>query len=335
VGGGTAVFLRKSNKQKAMMAGPVTVAADTSTPTLEPENTPEPKATPDTQATVDAAIRLTRENEATKTAPPSPSPTKKATATVTPTINATAAFLESCTPDVALKNVYTYQNEQFDAAPVGATFPVNWVLENSSSCPWSGSLVWAYKEGETFGYEDDPVDVPALAPGEQITISVDFVAPSRAGQYESAWQLMDDDTGDVIGEPLAFSLGVYVPATPTSAATATATAVPTTEATATVEQPIDLIYVVNNCEYIGEEYRCQVQITPYGGGGGPYTVFVFDADQPAEYRGAFPVYHFAKARRCATYNHEVIAIDDATGTRISKQIYIDPNDYISGGCTLP
>lgn len=74
---------------------------------------------------------------------------------------------------------------------------------------------------------------------------------------------------------------------------------------------------------------------PYGGGGGPYTVWVFDADQPAEYRGTGPFTHFAKARRCATYNHEVRVQDDATGTSQSQQLYIDPNSSIPGGCTLP
>ncbi|MCZ7665808.1 MAG: NBR1-Ig-like domain-containing protein [Chloroflexi bacterium] len=192
-------------------------------------------------------------------------------------------------------NTYTYQNEQFNSAPWATRFPVNWVLENSGTCPWPAGLVWAYEEGETFGFDEDPILVEPLNPGEQTTLTVDFQAPARAARYDSVWQLVDSSTGEVVGGPLTFTLTTYVAATPTPAATNTPIASPTSAATATVEQPVDLIYVIQDCEYIGIEYRCQVQITPYGGGGGPYTLLVFDADQPAEYRGPFPAYHFAKS----------------------------------------
>jgi tRNA A-37 threonylcarbamoyl transferase component Bud32 len=317
--------------------GTEAVVVTTEEPTETPTDTPEPDDTPDTQATISAAILLTEESRPTEEAmeKATATPTKKPTATPSPTIDPTMAFLESCTFDVTLENTYTYQNENFDAAPTGKSFPVNWVLTNSGTCPWPDTLVWVYEDGEEFGYEEDPIPVGGLAPGEQTTITTDFTAPTRTGSYESSWQLIDSDSGEVLGSPIEFTLKTYVEATATPRPTNTPITPPTTEATATVEQPLDLIYVIQSCEYIGSEYRCRVQITPYGGGGGPYTVFVFDADQPAEYRDPFPIYHFAKARRCATYNQEVKAIDDATGTSISKQIYIDPDNYISGGCVEP
>ena len=333
--GGTAVVF---NSMSGNEEGNEVIAAVTEEPTVTPDNptdTPKPDNTPDTEGTIAAAIRLTEESRPTAETPVTA--TKKPTATATATIDPTLTFLESCVPGVALINTFTFQNEAFDAAPTGKQFPVNWVLENSGTCPWSDSLVWVFESGEEFGYQGDPIPVESLAAGEKVTLTVNFIAPTRAGSFNSTWQLMDSATDESIGSPLEFTLKTYIQATATPVPTNTPQASPTPETAATseVEQPVDLIYVINDCEYIGTEYRCQVQITPYGGGGGPYTVFVFDADQPAEYRGTFPIYHFAKARRCATYNQEVIAIDDATGSRISKQIYIDPNTYIPGGCVLP
>jgi hypothetical protein len=313
------------------------VVITTEEPTETSTNTPEPEDTPDTAATINAAILLTEESRPTKetTEEATATPTIKPTATLALTVDLTETFLEACVFDVTLENTYTYQNENFDAAPTGKTFPVNWVLTNSGTCPWPDSLVWAFDSGEEFGYADEPIPVEALAAGEQTTITTDFTAPTRTGSFDSTWQLIDSASGDAIGTPIEFTLKTYIDATATPVPTNTPIASPTSAATATIEQALDLIYVIQSCEYIGSEYRCRVQITPYGGGGGPYTVFVFDADQPAEYRGTFPIYHFAKSRRCATYNQEVKAIDDATGTSISKQIYIDPDIYISGGCTLP
>ncbi len=333
--GGTAVVLGLFNNDDQSGA----VADVTSEPTETPTQTPNPEDTPDTGATIAAAIALTEESkpteepdeEATETATATPTP--EPSDTPEPTTDPTMAFLESCTMDALLVNTYTYTNENFDAAPTGREFPVNWVLENSGTCPWPETLVWLFDSGEEFSFQGDPISVDALAPGEQTTISTRFRAPSRAGSYESTWKLVDSETDETIGTALEFTLKSYIDATDTPVPTNTPIAPPTPEATAVVEQPLDLIYVINSCEYIGSEYRCQVQITPYGGGGGPYTVFVFDDVQPAEYRGSFPIYHFAKSRRCATYNNEIVAIDDATATQISRQLYIDPNNYIPGGCT--
>ena len=334
--GGTAVIFGLFNGDKESTGA---VAAITEEPTNTATDTPEPEDTPDTAATIDAAILLTSESRPTEEGieeeTPTATPTRKPTATPAPTIDATLAFLETCVFDVTLENTYTYQNEAFDAAPIGKQFPVNWVLLNSGTCPWPDTLVWEFDSGEAFGYEKEAIPVGALAVGEQITLTTNFTAPTRRGSFDSTWQLIDSASGDTIGAPLEFTLKTYIETTPTPVPTNTPIASPTAEATETVDQPVDLIYVIQSCEYIGTEYRCQVQLTPYGGGGGPYTVFVFDSDQPAEYRGTFPTYHFAKSRRCATYNQEVKAIDDATGTSISKQIYIDPNNYIPGGCTLP
>ncbi len=323
--------LKKSGNQSATPTSVAVVlgdvATETSAPTEAATDAPEVEAT-----AVPATISPTEEPTAVST--PKPTPTKRATAV--PTINATAAFLAACTPDVELVNVFTYQNVRFKSAPVNATFPVNWVLQNTGDCPWSADLAWGYQSGDDFSFADSPIPLNAeIQPGETITLTATFVAPAAAGSYESVWSLVNPANDEPIGPELTFSLDAYVPATATPTPTDTPEATETAVASPTSEQPTTLIWVLQGCEYIGAEWRCQVQITPYGGGGGPYTVWIFDADQPAEYRGPGPFYHFAKARRCATYNQEVRVQDDATGTAQSQQIFIDPNLAIPGGCTLP
>jgi hypothetical protein len=121
------------------------VSAD---PTEDEE--PETGATVDIQATVAAEIAEALTAVATDT--PLPTPTVAASSTPTPDL--TATFVAACEAAVELVNVYTYQNENTQSAPVDSTFPVNWVLANNGDCPVAADVVWAYVEGETFEQEE-------------------------------------------------------------------------------------------------------------------------------------------------------------------------------------
>ncbi|MBP6470084.1 MAG: protein kinase [Chloroflexi bacterium] len=334
IGGGAFAFSQANRDDQPDTAALVDAATATPAPTQPPEATAVPAATEAATAVSAATTAPTAAATATPKATAAATATKKATAA--PTIDATAAFLANCTPDITLVNTFTYQNPRFNSAPVNASFPINWVVQNTGDCPWTTDLAWGFQSGDAFAYTGDPIPLNAeIAPGQTMTLTANFKAPAQAGSYESVWSLISLSDNKPIGPAVTFRVEVYVPATPTPAATATPIVTATAVASPTSEQATTLIYVVQSCEYIGTEWRCQVQITPYGGGGGPYTVWVFDADQPAEYRGTGPFTHFAKARRCATYNHEVRVQDDATGTSQSQQLYIDPNSSIPGGCTLP
>ena len=308
---------------------------NTPTPELTATATVIPKDTPDIVATSVAAIQLTEEARATSTSTATPTATATAVAspTATTTPDTTATALANCFLDVELVNAYTYNSRASSSAPVNATFPMKWVLQNVGNCNWPDGLTWAYVGGEELGYDDDPVAITdTVEPQQEIELTAQLTAPAVVDAYESVWQLFTAD-GETFGPPLSFEIRTYIPATatPTRApATATPAVSPTPELP---EQAVDWIFVVNSCEDVGDDWRCTVTITPYGGGGGPYTVWVFD--QPGglatEYRGTGPFTYFAKARRCAAYNQEVKVQDDATGTSVSRQMYIDPVNYYS--CT--
>ena len=300
--------------------------ATTPRPTRTPEpaaTTTAPGSTPDAVATELAAIILTETAAPTDTAVPTPtaSPTK------TPTPDATLAFLANCTWDAELVLSYAYQSRSTSAAPVGVAFPMHWVLKNNGSCPWPAGSQWTYAEGNELGVEEPVTIENVVAVDEEITLTADLRAPATVSSFDSTWQLVNA-AGDPLGPPHTFSVSTYVPATPTPVPTDTPAATPTTEV-----EIVELNYAfdIQNCEYVGADWRCRVRLTPHGGGGGPYTMFIF-LNPIVELRDQFFYDYFVQARRCAAWNTEIRVIDEATGLEMSRHLYVDPDDYIAGGC---
>ncbi len=304
------------------------VVASSPTPTTAPATNAAvtPSQAPDVVATSLAAIEMTKAAEPTATAVP----TNTATPTKTPTPDATLDFLATCTTNVELINAYTYQTQNSSFAPVGSTFPMNWVLKNSGTCPWPAGSQWIYADGEEFNATDTPVTLENdVTADEEITLTADLTAPATANAYESVWQLIDAE-GNPIGSPISFEVTAYIPATATPVGP-----VPTdTPAAAPTEEISELNYAfeVQTCEYVGDDWRCRVHLTPYGGGGGPYTMFIF-LNPIVELRGQNSYDYYVQARRCAAWNTEIKVIDEATSLEFSRHLYVDPDDYIPGGCT--
>ena len=308
-------------------------AADTATPKPPTEaprkETAVPDETPDVVATAVAAIALTETAKPTGTAVP----TKTTVPTQTPTPDATQKFLDNCTLDVELLNSYAYQSQSSSFAPVGATFPMSWILRNSGTCPWPAGSQWAFLEGNELGYKE-PVtlenDVPS---GAEITFTTNLVAPTSVNDYESRWQLVDS-SGSPIGSPITFTITTYIPPTATPRATNTPVAPPASPTPEKEIVELNYAFEILNCEYVGSDWRCRIRLTPYGGGGGPYTMFIF-LNPIVELRDQFYYDYYVQARRCAAWNTEIKVIDEATSLEFSRSLYVDPDNYISGGCTLP
>jgi hypothetical protein len=256
-------------------------------------------------------------------------PTNTPTATPSPTPNATLEFLSSCTKAVELVVAYSYTSQSTSSAPVGATFPMTWVLKNSGTCPWPAGLQWTYVEGEDFEVDEPIIIEDSVTADEEITLRANLVAPSGVSAHDSIWQLVDAD-GEPYGDPITFTVRTYVPVTTTPVATST----PVATATSAVVEELNYAFEIQSCEYVGSDYRCQVKLIPYGGGGGPYTMFVF-VNPVVELRDRFEYTYFAQARRCSAWNTEIKVIDEATDMTMSRHLYIDPDNYFEGGCTEP
>ncbi|MCB8945124.1 MAG: protein kinase [Ardenticatenaceae bacterium] len=320
---------------------PIVLAAATDTPTStsapeEPTHTPTitltPSQTPDIVASSVAAIVLTEEARPTDT----PTPSRTPTATPTNTPNATATFQASCTIDVELVEAHPYRVNSFNTAPVSVPFPMYWTLKNSGTCAWPQDLQWMYVEGEDLAVSDEPVDLALegeVLPDGEVEITADFLSPATVATFESTWQLVTADA-QPFGSPITFTIRTYIPAT----ATPTPTLTPEATATSSVEvTELNYLFEVVSCNYEGSDWSCHVRITPTGGAGGPYSVFVFDqpAGQATRLDGPVPYSYFARARRCANFNSNVRIIDDGVtpALEFSRHLFIDPDDYFAGGCT--
>jgi tRNA A-37 threonylcarbamoyl transferase component Bud32 len=335
------------------VAGAATLAGRDPTPTVtlvavvedteEPTNTPPPGAsntpipTPtavDVQAEVAAALTRVAASQPTATT----GPTSTMTPTPTETPDVTATYLAGCTYSVSLIDAYTFQNRDFNSAPVNAEFPMNWILKNDGTCTWPTGLQWTYVEGEEFEQQGPLTVVGIVAAEEETTLTTLFDAPSFADTYDVTWQLVEPN-GQPFGEPIEFEVRIYLPTTPTPAIPT-----PTTGPAATATVPTTAvgfnIFPDNGCEYPGDgvNWRCAMVITPFGGGGGPYTVWVFDSSPPAHYGPGGNVTHFITGRRCTPWVNEVRVQDEVTGQSFSRSEYVDPkvlSSFPGGACVEP
>ncbi|KAL3693618.1 hypothetical protein R1sor_007269 [Riccia sorocarpa] len=78
-----------------------------------------------------------------------------------------------------------------ELAPL-AKFTKIWRLRNSGTLPWPLDTKLVHVGGDELGNVDQvPVELPGkgLAPGDEVDVSVDLVAPEKPGRYVSHWRL--------------------------------------------------------------------------------------------------------------------------------------------------
>jgi hypothetical protein len=336
---GAAALAGRDNDPTPTVTALAVVVEDTEEPTNTPppgaSNTPIPTPTA-VDVAAEVAAALTRVAASQPTATVGPTPTDTATPTETPDV--TATYLAGCTYGVSLVDAYTFQNRDFNSAPVNSSFAMNWILQNSGTCTWPAGLQWSYVEGQEFDQQGPLPVVGIVAAEEETTLTTTFDAPSQAATYEVTWQLMDS-AGAPFGEPIEFTVRIYVPTTPTPNIP-TPTSGPAATATGPATAVGFNIFPDSNCEYPGDgpNWRCSMTITPFGGGGGPYTVWVFDSSPPAHYGPGGNVTHFITGRRCDPWVNEIRVQDEVTGQSASRSEFIDPKNLSSfpgGACVEP
>lgn len=163
------------------------------------------EATPDVDAIRTSAAQ-TVEAELTKTAAVKPSPTAtEEPATPTPeSVEATetqAPLVEVTPTDITCDNaVWVADVTVPDGSEMtpGQDFVKTWKVRNIGSCTWSASYSVIHGYDEKMNGVADPIST-AVAPGEEIEISVRFKAPISAGEYRSYWRLANAN-GQPFGE---------------------------------------------------------------------------------------------------------------------------------------
>lgn len=134
--------------------------------------------------------------------------------------NTGAAPVNTCDVSVFITDV-NYPDDT-PVAP-GQQFDKIWRIQNSGTCTWTATYkaVFTGSGNGPMGGAATPIG-KVVKPGESIDITVEFTAPTTAGDYVSWWKLQND-SGVFFGTP--FSVDIKVVGTP--AATATPTETPT------------------------------------------------------------------------------------------------------------
>lgn len=170
-----------------------------------PAATPPAEPTPDVQAirtsaaaTVIAELTLTAAaftpTPQPTTIPPSPEPTISAE-TPTPIFATDPTQIALGTPGQLCDDM-TFNNATVDVTIIDGTqmtpgqeFVKTWKIKNTGICSWGDGYGLIYA-----GYADkmdgQPVPLNTLVQvGQEVDVSVNFKAPTKVGEYTSAWQM--------------------------------------------------------------------------------------------------------------------------------------------------
>jgi len=153
--------------------------------------------------TVMANFTLTAKSAETPASTPTPldsitiTPTLKITLTLAPTQigNPGATQIVRCDEyswDDTTVDVNVPDNTQMTA---GQSFVKTWKIKNSGTCTWGTGYKIIYSSGDQMSGQPQPLPLP-VAPGQEIEISVNFIAPTKLGLYSSTWTL-DNGNGTV------------------------------------------------------------------------------------------------------------------------------------------
>ena len=122
--------------------------------------------------------------EATETA----APTQPVVAEVTNAEGTTIALCDKYAWDVNTVDVNYKDNS---AVAPGESFTKTWLIKNIGSCPWGEGYKLVFSYGEKMSGAAVPL-AAAIAPGQEVEVSVTFKAPDLAGTYFSSWTMQND-----------------------------------------------------------------------------------------------------------------------------------------------
>jgi polar amino acid transport system substrate-binding protein len=154
--------------------------------------------------------------------PPTATPAATATAGPSPTP-------AGCTNGMAFVKDLNYPDGT-EVQP-GESFTKGWQIANTGSCTWNDKYTLRYVRGSQMGGQNTKVS-GEVASGATYDMSIDFLAPTEAGEYVSFWQMYDAN-----GVPFGQTIWVAIVVPTSSGATATPEPQPTATATTPPEEP--------------------------------------------------------------------------------------------------
>lgn len=172
---------------------------------------------------------------------PQPSQTLTATPTTIPTIARSPLPGETPTPSTGCNRIVA--GVPFDitipddtSMQPGQSFTKTWRLVNNGTCKWTRLYAVVFFSGNSMSAHQSNYLNAEVLPGQSIDVSVEFIAPSEPGTYQSNWMLQSQN-GDLFGlgpngdAPFWVRIQVVEVASPTFTQTPTPTSTPTTTGT--------------------------------------------------------------------------------------------------------
>jgi hypothetical protein len=130
--------------------------------------------------------------------PAAPTDTAEPDATATQTTVAVAQVTNAEGTVVTLCDKYSWDLSTVDVnipdnttMSPGQDFVKTWKIKNIGACTWGAGYELVYSYGEEMDGEAQPLSA-AIAPGQEVEVSVQFTAPDLAGSYFSFWTLQND-----------------------------------------------------------------------------------------------------------------------------------------------
>lgn len=157
------------------------------------------------QATANASASLTPLASPTAETGTADSPTEESpAATITVTVSALFTPVIIGTPlglcDDASFNPATVDVNIPDDTEMtpGQEFLKTWKIRNTGACTWGAGYAVVFAYGERMNGAPAAISIPVL-PNQEVEVSVQFKAPTKAGQYSSTWR-MANARGSAFGE---------------------------------------------------------------------------------------------------------------------------------------
>jgi hypothetical protein len=180
-----------------------------------------------TQAVATFSIGLTQTALAQPTATPTETPSPTPTETSTPAPSSTTSLVilptSSCNVLSFVSDVNIPDNSKM--AP-DQKFTKTWRVKNSGTCDWEEDFQVKFFSGNAMGGKSIALG-KTVAPGQEVNLSVNLIAPTAIGVYTGNWR-MTDDSGAFFGDSFYVMISV---ATGSSASATVSAPAPT----ATVE----------------------------------------------------------------------------------------------------
>jgi Ig-like domain from next to BRCA1 gene len=110
--------------------------------------------------------------------------------TLTPTllpggVTATPLLCDALIYDAKTVDVNVPDNTSMQ---LGQEFVKTWRVRNNGSCTWGAGYGLVFSYGDRLAGVAQPF-TGAVAPNQEVEVSVNFTAPTKAGVYTSAWQM--------------------------------------------------------------------------------------------------------------------------------------------------